>query len=120
VSLVRFVGRACLASMFIHGGYRAFRSPGPRTDKAAALGLPEPELAVRANGLTMTAAGSALALGVKPQMSAAVLAATLIPTTLAGHPFWEESSTEGRRAQTIQFLKNLSMFGGLLVVASME
>jgi uncharacterized membrane protein YphA (DoxX/SURF4 family) len=38
-----------------------------------------------------------------------------VPTTLAGHRFWEEESA-ARSGQRLQFLKNLGLIGGLLLV----
>jgi uncharacterized membrane protein YphA (DoxX/SURF4 family) len=106
-----------MAGIFIQGGWEAFREPGKRADKAAKLGLPEPEMMVRLNGATMIVAGSALGLGVKPKLSALLLLGTLIPTTLAGHRFWEESG-QARGMQETQFLKNLGLIGGLLFLLS--
>lgn len=45
------------------------------------------------------------------------LAGSLVPTTLAGHRFWEETDKQERAAQQIHFLKNLSMLGGLMLAA---
>ncbi len=42
---------------------------------------------------------------------------SLVPTTLAGHRFWDESDASSRAAQRIHFLKNVSMLGGLLIAA---
>ena len=82
---IRAVGRVALAAMFISGGADALLDPGPRTTKAAELGVPlDPELAVRVNGAAMATAGVALALGVWPRLAAAVLAGTLVPTTGPG------------------------------------
>ena len=39
----------------------------------------------------------------------------MIPTTAAGHAFWEAEGAE-RKAQEIQFLKNAALVGGLLLV----
>ena len=36
--------------------------------------------------------------------------------TLAGHRFWGEEDPPARGEQTIQFLKNAAMMGGLLLV----
>jgi len=47
-----------------------------------------------------------------------VIAATLAPTTLAGHRFWEAENERGRAQQRVHFLKNLSMLGGLLIYRS--
>jgi putative oxidoreductase len=86
---LRAVGHAALAAMFITGGADALLDPGPRAPRAAELGVPlEPKLAVRVNGATMLVAGAALAVGVWPRLAAAALAGTLVPTTLAGHPYW--------------------------------
>jgi uncharacterized membrane protein YphA (DoxX/SURF4 family) len=110
------LGRFCLALIFIAGGWDAASAPGDRPAKLAALGLPQPEMLVRANGVLMLIAGSALALGHWPRMPAAVLAGLLVPTTFVGHPFWQETTPAGRAAQQAHFLKNLGLLGGLLVV----
>ena len=75
------------------------------------------EQAVRLNGAVQVAAGSLLAIGKFPRLSAAVLAATLVPTTAAGHRFWESDDKLERAQQQVHFLKNLSILGGLLIAA---
>src|SRR5205823_628630 len=67
------------------------------------------------NGGVQVVAGLALATGRMPRVSALVLAASLAPTTYAGHPFWEEKDKTARAGQRIQFFKNVSMMGGLLL-----
>src|SRR5260370_29140962 len=49
----------------------------------------ETEQAVRISGGVQVVAGSLLALGWWPRLAAAAVAATLVPTTLAGHRFWQ-------------------------------
>jgi uncharacterized membrane protein YphA (DoxX/SURF4 family) len=53
-----------------------------------------------------------------PRLAALALAGTLVPTTIAGHRFWEIDNPQQRSAQRIHFLKNLSMLGGLLLAAT--
>ena len=116
---LRAAGRVALAAMFISGGADALLDPGPRTAKAEELGVPlDPELAVQANGAAMLAAGAALALGIRPRLAAAVLAGSLVPTTLAGHPYWQVEDPAARRQQRIHFFKNVGLFGGALLVLS--
>jgi putative oxidoreductase len=117
--LLRRLGAILMSGIFVKAGWDAVREPGGRPDKAAALGLPQPDLMVRANGLGMAVGGVAIALGIKPRLAALALIGLLVPTTLAGHRFWEEATDQGRSAQQIQFLKNLGLIGGLLVFASM-
>ncbi|GAA2958585.1 MULTISPECIES: DoxX family protein [Streptomyces] len=127
MSLLRIVGRPLLASMFIAGGMNSVRRPQdvataaepvvrPVTDRVAVL--PErTEQLVRLNGAVQVAGGVLLGLGRFPRLSALALAATLVPTTLAGHRFWEAEDGSDRAQQRIHFLKNLSMLGGLLIAA---
>lgn len=72
---------------------------------------------MRFNGAAMLVGGAALALGILPRVAALGLAASLVPTTIVGHPFWNEDDPAVRRNQTIQFAKNVSMLGGLLIEA---
>lgn len=125
-TLVRIGGRLALAPIFITGGINAAKNPAGRPDKAAATidtlreyvpVIPEnDELVVRLNGIVQTAAGTALGLGVLPKASAAVLLASLVPTTIAGHDFWNETEPDKRAAQQLQFSKNAAIIGGLLTI----
>ena len=110
----RRTGQALLGVVFMKLGFDAARSPGPRVEKAAALGVPNPALAVRANGAAMVAGGAALALDKLPRLAALGLIVSMIPTTLAGHAFWEVEGAQ-RKAQEIQFGKNLGLIGGLVL-----
>jgi hypothetical protein len=49
--------------------------------------------------------------------AAVLLAGSLLPTTLAGHAFWKPETPADRAAQLTQFLKNVGLFGGLLLAA---
>ncbi len=133
MSVSRTIARPLLASMFLVGGVNALRNPQmlaarakPVLDKLvplvtkAAPQLPIPQdhaAVVRLNGAVHVGAGLALATGRAPRISAALLAASLVPTTLGGHRFWEEQDPAVRTQQQLNFFKNLSMLGGLLIAA---
>jgi hypothetical protein len=40
-----------------------------------------------------------------------------VPTTLAGHRFWEHEDPKEKFGQLSHFLKNLGLLGGLLIAA---
>jgi len=93
---------------------------GPVTERLQAAGLPirhDPVLFVRVNAGVQLAGAAALASGRCPRLAAAVLAATLVPTTLAGHAFWREEDPEQRARMRVEFAKNVSLFGGLVIAA---
>lgn len=129
MSLVRVLARPMLASMFIVGGIDAVTKPEPKaelsgdigTKIAKALPVPMPEdpvMLVRINGGVQVAAGLMLATGKMPRLSALALALSLVPTTYAGHRFWEQTEQQSKRQQRIHFFKNVSMIGGLLIAAA--
>lgn len=64
-------------------------------------------------------AGIGLAVGLYKRICAVALIAFLIPATLIAHSFWMAPS-QLFQMQLVNFLKNLSMIGGLLFIASMN
>ncbi len=116
MSLLRKLGHMSLASIFISGGSQAFVKPGNRVKTVEKAGFPEPETMVILNGAVMVIGGTLLALDIAPKLTAIALIGSLVPTTLVGHPFWKEESEPGRKSQQTQFMKNLSLSGGLLLV----
>lgn len=118
MSPTRSLARPLLAGMFVLDGANALRSPDGRVDAARAAGLSEPKKLVQVNAATMLIGGLTLATGRLPRLSALALAGTLVPTTYVGHAFWSETEKEAKQAQQMQFLKNLSMLGGLLLAAA--
>jgi putative oxidoreductase len=116
MSVVESLGRMLLASMFIYGGAGAFSEPGKRVALVEKAGIPQARSATILNGAIMVIGGAALAADIMPKLAATVLISSLIPTTLIGHAFWQEDDPEKRRGQQIQFFKNVSMLGGLLLV----
>jgi uncharacterized membrane protein YphA (DoxX/SURF4 family) len=133
MTAIRLLARPMLASMFVLGGVDALTHAAAKLPKAEkvtdqvptlaerlAPGLPvptDPATLVRINGGVQVLAGLALATGRAPRLSSLALAASLVPTTYAGHPFWEEQDKAARTAQRIQFFKNVSMLGGLLLAS---
>jgi putative oxidoreductase len=75
----------------------------------------DPEAYVRLNAAVMTVAALLLSAGKLPRLSSAVLAGSLVPTTLAGHRFWEVKDPAERAAQRRHFLKNVGLIGGLIL-----
>lgn len=117
-----------LASAFVAGGLSTVRAPERVAPAAEPVAVPvasrvprlpeNPEQLVRINGAVHIGAGLLLAAGVVPRLAALALAGTLVPTTLAGHAWWKEEDPEQRAQQRTQFLKNLSLMGGLLITAA--
>ena len=133
MTVTRLLARPMLASMFVAGGVTALKNTDlaatrakPVTDAVVPLAqkvapnapIPtDPKTLVRIHAAAQIAAGLALATGRMPRLSALTLAATLVPTTAAGHRFWEESDPDAKANQRTHFFKNVSMLGGLMIAA---
>ncbi|SEC86182.1 Uncharacterized membrane protein YphA, DoxX/SURF4 family [Rhodococcus pyridinivorans] len=130
--LVRRIARPMLASIFIAGGIDALRKPEPKAGAAqpgldqAVNALPasitdrlpsNPETLVQINAAVQIGAGTLFALGKAPRLSALALIGSLVPTTVAGHDFWNVEDPEARAQQRTQLIKNVSLIGGLLIAA---
>ena len=121
-SPLRLLARTLTGSTYVLLGADALRAPGGRVDMAAPLltavrrvvPLPADDVVVRGNAAVMVAGGTTLALGVVPRLSALALAASLVPTTLAGHAYWSVEDPALRKLQKIHFHKNVAMLGGLV------
>jgi putative oxidoreductase len=130
--LVRRIARPLLAAPFVYGGISTLRKPQDRVpgarpvvekitataDKQLPVQLPrDVEQYVKANAAVQVGAGSLLALGRFPRLTSLLLAGSTVPTTLAGHRFWEEQDPKVRFEKIAHFVKNLGMLGGLLLAA---
>jgi uncharacterized membrane protein YphA (DoxX/SURF4 family) len=130
--LVRRIARPLLATPFIYGGISALRKPQDRVpgarpvvdkitetaDKQLPVQLPKDvEQYVKLNAGVQVGAGALLALGRLPRLSALALAGSTVPTTLAGHRFWDEQDPKVQFEKIAHFVKNVGMLGGLLLAA---
>lgn len=127
--LLRRVARPLLAGIFVSGGLDTLLNPRPKIEAATPLleraadavpidDPPPPSTLVQLDAAVKVAAGSLLAAGYVPRLASAALAASLVPTTIAGHPFWQEQDEAQRTAQRIHFFKNLGLLGGLLLASA--
>ncbi|HEX6195855.1 MAG TPA: DoxX family protein [Jiangellaceae bacterium] len=132
MSLIRRIARPMLASVFVVKGARTLLNPDPSTvaakpvtDRLAptlhkyAPKLPtDARTLVRANAGVKVGAGLLLATGRLPRISSLALAASLVPTTLAEHAFWNAEDPDERQAQREAFLRNVALAGGLLIAGA--
>jgi putative oxidoreductase len=127
MGIARMLGRQLMASIFIVSGLEVLARPEPRANAAkpvvdaVAGALPiaprDPLTAVTLNAMVHVGAGVMLVVGFLPRLAALALATSMVPTTLAGHRFWEIQDPAQRGQQQVQFLKNTAILGGLLVLA---
>lgn len=118
--------RPLLASSFVVMGAQVLRNPRPLKPAAEDVGVPiaetvglpsDPLTLVQINAGVQVGAGLLLALGRFPRAASLALAASLVPTTIAGHQFWATADRDEQQAQLGHFLKNAGILAGLLTTA---
>ncbi|MFL6131031.1 MAG: DoxX family protein [Mycobacteriales bacterium] len=127
MSLARRAARAALAASFISGGLDQLRNPQPKAGPAFPIAKPiadrvpqlpnDPESLVKIDGAIKVVGGVGLIFGPFARPAALLLAGSLVPTTLAGHRFWETTDPDQKVSDRVEFFKNVSLLGGLLIAA---
>jgi putative oxidoreductase len=109
---VALVGRVLLSLIFVWDGWGKLTNAAATQALIAKSGLPLPGLAYPVSVLVEFGVGLALLVGFLSRLSGLTLAAWCLVLAAVFH------ASAGDRMQEIQFMKNLSMAGGMLFVAA--
>jgi len=108
-------GRILLGALFIVSGFGKITGYDGTAGYMAAKGMPFVNVLLPAAIAVELGGGLLLALGYKARWAALAIFLFLIPTTLIFHAFWGIDPKEAAMQQ-INFLKNVSIAGGMLMV----
>jgi putative oxidoreductase len=111
--LAQVVGRVALVTIFIASGLGKLAGWRGTVAYAGSKGVSETLLAI-ATALELIGAVSVL-VGFKARWGALALIIFLVPVTLVFHNFWAVPAAQ-QQMEMVNFLKNLAICGGLLIV----
>jgi putative oxidoreductase len=111
------LARLALGTLFVLSGLGKLADLTGFAAELERLGVPAAALLARANAGVELLGGLALALGAGTRGAALLVAVSTMTATLLVHDFWTAPAWQ-RVAQTIHFVKNLAIVGGLLAVAA--
>jgi putative oxidoreductase len=134
-SLIAFLGRALLSIIFIASGIHKILSwqaseqyynqgltdwltlsvGNPSLQNIIEFGLNNAFLVLLLAVVLETVGGLLVFLGLWVRLGAFFLIVFLVPVTFAFHHFWQLEGPD-RQMQMINFMKNVSIFGGLLLL----
>lgn len=115
--LVLLVGRILFGGVIAFTGLNHFLQTEEMTGYAEYKGLPAPKAGVLLSGLLLILGGVGVVLGVLPVALAVLIAGFLVVSGLIFHDFWA-APEEDKQTEMTQFLKNIALAGGALVVAA--
>lgn len=109
------LARVLLMVLFVVFGWQKLTDFSGTAAYMASTGLPAPTFAAAIATAMEFFVGIALVLGVYTRPLALVLAVYTVATALIGHPYWNMTDT-ARLDNMINFYKNISIVGGLLLL----
>lgn len=115
--VVLLIARIFISAIFLMSGAGKIFDFAGTAEYMTANGMPIASFFLVGAILFEIAGGLMILLGYKAQWGAVLLVIFLIPTTLIFHNFWNVGE-EMQQPQTIHFMKNLAIMGGLLMVYS--
>lgn len=110
------IARILISFIFIFSGITKFMNFDATAQMMAAKGITLAPFFLVVAGSLEILGGLAILLGFYTRIGALLLIVFLIPTTLIFHDFWNFQGDE-MQMQMSNFLKNITIMGGLLYVA---
>jgi putative oxidoreductase len=110
------LGRVLLSAIFVISGFGKIFDFNTTAHYMANKGIPATTFVLVVALIIEIVGGLSVLLGVRVRWGALLLAAYLVPVTLIFHNFWSYHGAP-QQMMLIEFLKNLAIMGGLLVLA---
>jgi putative oxidoreductase len=115
--LITLLGRLLFAAIFVLSGPHHFAAQ--TIAYAAQQGVPLANLLVPASGVVALIGGLSILLGYHAKLGAWLIVIFLVPITPALHNFWAVKDPMMAQMQLAQFMKNVSMLGGALLITQL-
>jgi len=116
-NLLALIGRIALAAIFIKSGYGKIGNFDGTVAYITNAGLPLPQVGAVVAIVVELVGGIALAIGFKTRWAALAIAIFTLAAAFFFHNYWAMAADK-QLAQSINFWKNLSIFGGMLIVCA--
>jgi putative oxidoreductase len=111
------IGRIVLVIIFVFSGIEKFADLSGTATYIASKGLPFPQLLAAAAGTGEVICGLAVAIGWQTGLAAIGLIVFTAAAAFFFHDFWNLPAGAERADQMVHALKNLSIIGGLILLA---
>jgi putative oxidoreductase len=111
--ILALLGRILIAAVFLWSGYGKVTDFANNVGYAASFGMPVPQLAIILGAVVELLGSTLLIIGFQVRLVAFIMAGFAIVTALVFHRNFADFEQE------LNFMKNLSIAGGLLQIAAL-
>jgi putative oxidoreductase len=116
-SFTPLAGRILMSVLFLISGFFKIGGYSQMVAYSSSKGLPMASVAIACAAVIELAGGLAIIAGFQTKVAAWLLFLYLIPVTFLFHNFWAMQGVE-QQQNMIDFLKNVSIMGGLVILAT--
>ena len=114
--VIDLIGRIFIAFIFLYEAYDSIKYFKATKEMMTDYGLTWRQDLLLIGAITFLIIGGILVLiGYRTTMGAGMLLAYYIPVTMIVHSFWNDPE-DIKRMESIMFMKNLAVIGGLMIV----
>ena len=107
-------GRLLFSLIFLFSGPSLFSAAS--IGYTASEGVPLAGVLVPIAGVLCILGAISIILGYKTRIGATMIIVFLVPVTLVFHHFWTVADPGARQMQMIDFMKNISLLGGAMII----
>lgn len=116
MNTVLLIGRILFALVFVASGLSHLAKVEAMAGFAKFKKVPAAKLSVLVSGVLLIAGGLSIILGVYADLGALAIAVLLVLMALKMHDFWAVSDAQAKQTEMTNFMKNISMAGGALIM----
>jgi putative oxidoreductase len=116
MDILLVIGRVLFALLFVGSAMGHLTKTEAMTQYAQYRKLPAAKAGVIVSGVVLALGALSVALGVVGDLGALALAAFLIVAAVVFHAFWKESDPQAAATEQAQFMKNIALVGGAIVL----
>lgn len=115
---VFLLGRILFSLVFLGSGVGHLTQTEGSAQYAAYKKVPSAKLAVQVSGVLMILGAAAVILGIWMDLAGLLLAILVLLMAFMMHRFWEETDAQTKQVEMAQFMKNVSIAGAGLIIAT--
>ncbi|MEX0931816.1 MAG: DoxX family protein [Candidatus Paceibacterota bacterium] len=113
------LGKLLFGGFFVFFGLQHFLKLQAMSSYAKSKGIPQPKTSTILSGLLIIAGGLGVMFEYHMSVSLIFIVLFLIPTSILMHNFWTCTTPEDRQTEFTQFMKNIALAGGALMLYSL-
>ena len=118
--IIFVLGRVILGGFFLYMAFNHFTQLDGMAQYAKMKNIPNPKLGVFISGILLGIGGISILTGFLPEVGIISLSVFLISTAFLIHNFWTIEEGQMRMGEKTNFLKNMGLLGGVLMLAGIS